>query len=141
MHTNCLEIKSTNQNICDIYERHELSIIEYNSVQNYFSFANAVQPKNQKKATACIISLIIIFTDQLVQISINHINKQQIAVSLLICKKTIHCKNSIVIEISKQFIFTNNSHFKNLKTSSNIIVNDFGDAKRHSQEYYKRLKK
>ena len=50
-------MKIIDQNICEIFEKYELSIIEYNSMQFlsfYFLFANVMQIDNQQKVIAWI---------------------------------------------------------------------------------------
>ena len=59
MHKNILQVKTIGQNICEIFEKYELSMIEYNSMQFfsqdfYFSFANVMQINNQQKVIAWI---------------------------------------------------------------------------------------
>ena len=58
MHKDILQIKIMYQNICEINEKYELSMIEYNSMQSFFSFyflfANVMQINNQQKVIAWI---------------------------------------------------------------------------------------
>ena len=52
MHKNTLQIKIIDQDICEISEKYELSMIEFNSIffsNFYFSFVNVVQINNQQK--------------------------------------------------------------------------------------------
>ena len=54
MHKDTLQIKTTDHDICEIFERHELAMIEYNPMQSQSmnpSFANSKQLRSQQKAT------------------------------------------------------------------------------------------
>ena len=57
MHKDILQIKITNEDICEIFKKYELTMIEYNPMPSQSidpSFANSVQLRNQQKAISWI---------------------------------------------------------------------------------------